>query len=451
MPQKIKIKKGLNIPLNGVAEKLTTQVPYQGSLFAIRPTDFTNLTPKPIAKEGDKVLAGDVLFTDKYRTDIKITAPVSGVLKSILRGERRKILEFIIEPDDNIEYRKFETGDLANLDRQKVTELLIESGIWPLIRQRPFDIIANPNDKPKAIFISGFDSSPLAPDYDFILIGQEQLFQKGIDVLKKLTDGAVNLTVNGSCNISKVYQAVKGVDLNTITGPHPAGNVGIQIHHINPVNKGEVVWHINPQDVLIIGRLFTKGIFDASRTIAVTGSEILKPRYYKTIIGASIKLFTSNNITNGHLRYISGNPLTGIKISKDGFLGFYHNQITVIPEGNDYEMFGWALPGFKKFSTSRTFLSGFFAKKQYNINANLHGGIRPFVFTGEYEKVLPMDIYPVYLLKAILAQDIDQMEQLGIYEVAEEDFALCEFVCTSKIPVQKILKQGIELMIRETK
>ncbi len=451
MPQKIKIKKGLNIPLNGVAEKLTTQVPYQGSLFAIRPTDFTNLTPKPVAKEGDKVLAGDVLFTDKYRTDIKITAPVSGVLKSILRGERRKILEFIIEPDDNIEYRKFETGDLANLDRQKVTELLIESGIWPLIRQRPFDIIANPNDKPKAIFISGFDSSPLAPDYDFILIGQEQLFQKGIDVLKKLTDGAVNLTVNGSCNISKVYQAVKGVELNTITGPHPAGNVGIQIHHINPVNKGEVVWHINPQDVLIIGRLFTKGIFDASRTIAVTGSEILKPRYYKTIIGASIKLFTSNNITNGHLRYISGNPLTGIKISKDGFLGFYHNQITVIPEGNDYEMFGWALPGFKKFSTSRTFLSGFFAKKQYNINANLHGGIRPFVFTGEYEKVLPMDIYPVYLLKAILAQDIDQMEQLGIYEVAEEDFALCEFVCTSKIPVQKILKQGIELMIRETK
>ncbi len=451
MPHKIKIRKGLNIPLKGKAEKILDQSQKQSSLFALKPTDFPSVTPKIVKKEGEAVKAGDIIFYDKYRPEIKFTAPVSGTLKSIVRGERRKILEFIIQPDDNQEYVKFDVENFDTLSKEKVTEILLTSGTWTLIRQRPYDIIANPADNPKAIFISGFDSSPLAPDYDFILNGQEADLQKGIDVLKKLTDGNIHLTVNGAFPVNKVFASLKGIELNTIKGPHPAGNVGIQMHHISPVNKGEVAWHINPQDVVIIGRLFNKGIFDANKIIALTGSEVLKPRYFKTKIGSDIKYMVENNVTTDtHLRYISGNVLTGTKISPDGFLSFYHNQITVIPEGDEYELFGWMLPGFDKFSVSRSFFSWLMPGKEYRMNANLHGGERPFVFSEEYEKVLPMDIYPVHLLKSIIIEDIDQMEALGIYEVGEEDFALCEFVCTSKIPVQSILRKGFDLMIRET-
>jgi Na+-transporting NADH:ubiquinone oxidoreductase subunit A len=451
MPHKIKTRKGLNIPLKGKAEKILIQSKLNGSLVALKPTDFPSFTPKAALKEGDKVQAGSVLFFNKYKPEVKVTSPVSGTLKRVVRGERRKILEFVIEPDGNQDYVSFNPGNLAELSREQVINLMLESGVWPFIRQRPFDVIANPQDQPKAIFISGFDSSPLAPDYDFILNDQEADFQKGIDALSKLTTGKIHLTVNGAYPVSKIYSSVKGVELNSIAGPHPAGNVGIQMHHIDPINKGEVAWHVNPQDVLIIGRLFAKGIFDASKTIALTGSEVEKPRYYKTVLGTSIESFVNGNVSKeGNLRYISGNVLNGTRIVNDGYLGFYHNQITVIPEGDDYEFFGWALPGFKKFSTSRTFFSWLMPGKEYRMNANLHGGERPFVFTDEYEKVLPMDILPVYLLKAIMVEDIDQMEALGIYEVGEEDFALCEFNCTSKIPVQQTLRKGFDLMIRET-
>lgn len=451
MPNKIKIKKGLNIPLKGKAEKILIQNQEQSNLFALKPTDFPSITPKASLKEGDAVKAGDVIFYSKMRPEIQFTSPVSGTLKSIIRGERRKILEFVIEPDGKKEYKKFGVENFNDFSREKVIELLLTSGTWPLIRQRPYDVIANPDNTPKAIFISGFDSSPLAPDYDYVLQGQEADFQKGIDALKKLTSGKIHLTINGAFPINKVFAALKGVEQNTISGPHPAGNVGVQMHHIDPINKGEVAWHINPQDVVIIGRLFNKGIYDATKIIALTGSEVLKPRYYKTIIGSSIENFVKNNVTTEvQLRYISGNVLSGTKIVSDGFLGYYHNQVTVIPEGNEYEFFGWALPGFKKFSVSRSYFSWLMPGKEYRIDANLHGSIRPFVFSGEYEKVLPMDILPVHLLKSIMIEDIDQMEALGIYEVGEEDFALCEFVCTSKIPVQATLRKGFDLMIRET-
>jgi len=451
MPHKIKIRKGLNIPLKGKAEKILIQSQEQGSLVALKPIDFPSITPKSALKEGDAVKAGDTIFYSKAQPEVKFTSPVSGTLKSIIRGERRKILEFVIEPDGKKEYTNFEVGNLNEITREKVIELLLASGIWPLIRQRPYDVIANPNEKPKAIFISGFDSSPLAPDYDFVLNNQETDFQKGVDVLKKLTDGSVHLTVNGAFPTAKIFAATKGVELNTITGPHPAGNVGIQIHHIDPINKGEVAWHINPQDVVILGRFFNKGIFDATKIIAVAGSEVLKPKYYRSLIGSSIDYLVKDNITlDKNLRFISGNVLNGTKIINDGFLGFYHNQLTIIPEGDDYEFFGWMLPGLKKFSVSRSFFSWLTPNKEYEMNANLHGGERPFVFSEEYEKVLPMDILPVHLLKSIMIEDIDQMEALGIYEVGEEDFALCEFVCTSKIEVQKTLRKGFDLMIRET-
>jgi len=449
MPHKIKIRKGLNIPIKGKAEKIVTQHKIEGCLFALKPTDFSSLTPKSGLKPGAVVKAGDVVFFDKYNPEVKFTSPVSGTLQAINRGERRKILEFVIEPGKTQEYVNFEVGDLNSLSKEQVIDLLLNSGVWPLIKQRPFDVIANPKDTPKAIFISGFDSSPLAPDYDYILNGQEVDFQKGIDALKKLTEGDLHLTVNGKYPVNKVFSSVKGVELNTITGPHPVGNVGVQMHHIDPINKGEVAWHINPQDVLIIGRLFNKGVFDASRTIALTGSEVKKATYFKTLMGASIKTLVENNVTEGNLRYISGNVLTGTKITSNGFLGFYDHQVTVIPEGNEYEFFGWATPGFKKFSVSRTFFSWLMPKKEYKLDANIHGGERPFVFSEEYEKVLPMDVLPVHLVKSIMIEDIDQMEQLGIYEVGEEDLALCEFVCTSKIEVQKTLRQGFDIMIRE--
>ncbi len=450
MPHKIKIRKGLNIPIQGKAEKIANQTQTEGCLFALKPTDFPSVTPKSSLKAEDKVKAGDVVFFDKNRPEVKFTSPISGTLKSIHRGERRKILEYIIEPDTTQEFVRFEVENFNELSRDKIVELLLNSGTWPLIRQRPYDVIAKASDIPKAIFISAFDSSPLAPDYDYILNGQEADFQKGIDALKKLTEGAVHITINGEYVANKTFSSCKGVELNTITGPHPSGNVGIQMHHIDPINKGEVAWHINPQDVLIIGRLFNKGIFDASRTVALTGSEIKKPKYYKTLLGASIQSLVENNVEEGNLRYISGNVLTGTQIASDGFIGYYSHQVTVIPEGDYYEFFGWATPGLKKFSVSRTFFSWLTPKKEYRLDGNLHGGERPFVFSEEYEKVLPMDILPVHLIKSIMIEDIDLMEQLGIYEIGEEDLALCEFVCTSKIEVQKTLRQGFDLMIRET-
>lgn len=451
MSRKIKLRKGLNIPIKGKAEKIVAQDEVASNLFALKPGDFHSFTPKSAIKEGDTVKAGDIVFYDKYNPLIKIASPVSGNLKKIERGERRKILSFLIESDGKNEYTKFEVSNFKEFTSEQVKETLLNSGAWAFIRQRPFDIIAHPEDKPKAVFISGFDTSPLAPDYDFVLNNQQEDFQTGVNALKKMVDAPVFLTVNGAYPTNKLFTSIKGVELNSVQGPHPAGNVGVQIHHLNPVNKGEKVWHINPQDVLIIGRLFNKGIYDASRIIALTGSEIKKPMYYKTILGTSIHPIIKDNVAKDKtLRYISGNVLTGKKIEAEGYLCFYDHQITVIPEGDYYEFFGWIAPGFKKFSVSRTFFSWLMPNKKYTFDGNLHGGERPFTFSEQYEKVLPMDILPVNLLKAIIIKDIDQMEQLGIYEVGEEDLALCEFVCTSKIEVQKILREGFQLMIEET-
>lgn len=449
MPHKIKIHKGLNIPLKGKAEKILNQGQHQSSLFALKPTDFPNLTPKSSLKEGDKVKAGEVVFFDKNKPELKFTSPVSGTLKSIVRGERRKILEFVIESNNSQEYVQFNPGNLSGLSREQVKELLQNSGIWPYLRQRPFNIIANASDTPKAIFISGFDSSPIAPDYDYILNGQETDFQKGIDALAKLTEGKIHVTVNGQFPISKFWTSIKGIELNTISGPHPAGNIGTQIHHIDPLNKGEVIWHINPQDLLIIGRLFNKGVYDATKIIAIAGSEVLKPSYYKIIAGTSIDAILKDNVTPGSNRFISGNPLTGTEIGKNDFLGFYHHQISVIPDGNHYEFLGWALPGLDKFSFSRSYFSWLMPTKEFKIDTNIKGGKRALMITGNFEKVFPMDIYPMQLLKAMIIEDIDLMEKLGIYEVVEEDFALCEFIDTSKTDMQTIVRKSLDLIVKE--
>lgn len=448
MSDTIKIKKGLNIRLQGKAEKIFIKAK-KAELYAVKPTDFHGITPKLTVKVDDRVKAGSVLFFDKAKPEVKFTSPVSGTVKLINRGERRRILEVIIEPDGKEEYESFKKADPASLNRDEVINNLLGSGLWPSVRQRPYNIVANPSEQPKAIFISAFDTSPLAPDYDFLMKDMEKEFQAGIDALSKLTDGPVHLNINGDYTTSTLFTKTKGAQLNKFTGPHPAGNVGVQIQRIDPINKGELIWVVSPQDVATIGQLFIKGQYDASRIIALAGSEVNNPKYYKTIAGACIQSITEDNITEGNVRFISGNVLTGTRVSQRGFLGFYDSQITVIPEGNHHEFMGWLAPGFNKFSFSRSFWSWLFRSKEYSIDTNIHGGERALMITGSFEKVFPMDIYPMQLLKAIIIEDIDLMEKLGIYEVVEEDFALCEFIDTSKTDIQAIVRKGLDLMIKE--
>ncbi len=449
MSEYLKIKRGLNIQLEGEANKIVSNLPLPDT-FALKPPNFIDVIPKLLVKQGDEVQAGTHLFYDKSNEAIKFCSPVSGEVVEIIRGEKRKILGVRILADKELIFIAFNKSNPNDLSREDIIEALLNSGVWPFIRQRPFGIIANPKEKPKSIFISAFDTSPLAPDNDFIMQEYGKDFQTGLDALKKLTDGNVHLNINADGTPAAIFNESKGVKINKISGPHPAGNVGIQIHHIDPVNKGEVVWCINPQDVVILGKLFNLGKFDASRVVALTGSQVKDPKYYKTIVGGAVKNMISDaGLKEGENRIISGNVLTGKQISYDGYLDFYDSQITVIPEGHDPEFMGWLAPGFNKLSMSRTFFSWLNPNKKYNLDTNMHGEERPFVVTGEYEKVFPMDIYPVQLLKSILIEDIEMMENLGIYEVVEEDFALCEFVCTSKIESQNIIRRGLDLIRKE--
>jgi Na+-transporting NADH:ubiquinone oxidoreductase subunit A len=376
---------------------------------------------------------------------------VSGILSSINRGERRRIVEVVVEDDGKDTAESFKQGDPSGMKREEIVENLLNSGLWPLIRRRPYTVIARTAEVPKSIFISAFDTSPLAPDYDFLLKDSVDDFQWGVNVLKQLTEGKVHLNLDGRYPSVRTLSNIKGVEMNHFKGPHPAGNVGIQIHNLDPINKGEVIWVVQPQDVITMGRLFKNGKYDPSVVVALTGARVEKPQYYKTIRGTAVAPILEKQLKEGDNRVISGNVLNGKKIDPEtGFVGHFDSQVTIIREGNYHELFGWMLPGFKKMSVSRSFASRWLApNRRFDMDTNFHGGPRPFVMTGEYEKVLPMDIYPMQLLKAILVNDIDKMEQLGIYEVDEEDLALCEFVCTSKTPVTKILRDGLRAMRKE--
>jgi len=448
MSKVINIKRGLDIPLLGEAEKVVNTAE-NSRYYGVKPIDFQNMRTKLIAKEGERVKAGSPLFYNKLQSDVQQPSPVSGKVLEVKRGERRKILEVVIEADSMIEYEEFGRGEPKDMTKDEVVNKLLKSGLWSFIRQRPYSILANPQDDPKSIFISGFNTAPLAPDNDLVVKGEEDNFQRGIDALSKLTSGTIHLNVNAEFPPSEVFTKSKGVQLNYFKGPHPAGNVGVQINKLDPINSGDKVWYIYPQDIITIGRLFEKGIYDASKIIALTGSEVRKPLYYRVLRGTSIEPLVRDNTTKEDIRYISGNVLTGKKINSEGYLGFFDDQITVIPEGNYYEFMGWAKPGFNKYTAGSTFLSALMPKKKYRLDTNLHGGERAYVVSGEYEKVFPFDIYPVQLIKAIIIEDIELMEKLGIYEVDEEDFALPEFVCTSKIPVQAIVRRGLNLMLQE--
>ncbi|AHW61361.1 Na+-transporting NADH:ubiquinone oxidoreductase subunit A [Draconibacterium orientale] len=446
MSEVIKLRKGLNIKLKGSAEKALDKLPVPATV-ALKPTDFPGLTPKLSVKVDAEVKAGDALFYDKYHPEILFTAPLGGKVVSINRGERRKILEVVIATDEKIGSAEFKKADPSTLSAEEVKEQILKSGLWPFIKKRPYGIIANPEEKPKAIYISTFDTAPLAPDYNFVIDGQMDTFQTGVNALAQLTEGKVNLGVSKD----SAFTSLKNVVVNTFEGPHPAGNVGIQIANTSPINKGEVVWTINVQDVLFIGRLFETGKVDFTKAVALTGSEVKTPKYYQTTLGAPVATIVGGKLVEAdyNQRIISGNVLTGTKVSEKSYVGFYDSHISVIPEGDEYEFLGWADPGFNKFSATKAYFGKLFPKKEYTMNANIHGGERAFVLSNQYEKLVPMDILPVYLLKAILVNDLDKMENFGIYEVIEEDFALCEYACTSKIEVQKILREGINTMIKE--
>lgn len=448
MSKVIKLKRGLDIRLVGEAEKTVVQVPV-GKTCAVVPDSFTGITPKLLVSEGTKVKAGTPLFFDKARPQILFTAPVSGTVAAIRRGERRKILAIEIEADAAIEYEKFPVSAPAKATREKIVEVLLQSGLWPLIMQRPYGIIASPTDTPKAIFISGFDSAPLAPDMNFVLRDEYDNLAAGIEALKKLTDGKVHLGLRNDEN--GVLNRLTGAEQHLFEGPHPAGNVGVQIHHIDPINKGDIVWTVDIQNVALIGRLFNTGMADMRRVIAVTGSETQKPQYVSVLPGTVVEHVTAacGIKDEENVRIIAGNVLTGQKIDVAAYIDMYHNQMTLIPEGYNYELLGWIAPRLHRFSVSHSYFSWLTPKKKYNLDTNLNGGHRALVVTGLYDRYLPMDIYPIYLLKACMAGDIEKMENLGIYEVLPEDFALCEFVDPSKTEMQSIIADGINLMIKE--
>ena len=447
----IRIKKGANLKILGEASKILNKNIFP-STFSIKPTDFFGLIPKLIVKEGGKVKIGTPLFYSKENPDIKVVSPVSGSIKSIVRGSKRKILELIIDSDNknlNIKYdTSFEQND--NNQSQKIKNLLLESGCWPYLKQRPYGVVADPNISPKAIFISTIDKAPLGVDYDFVLKSRIDDFQSGVNVLKKMFDGDIFLGIDK--NYPGFFENIKNVKIYDVQGPHPSGDVSFHIHKISPINPGEKIWTINPEDVSNIGSFFKTGYYSPKRTIVIAGSVVKEAKYYETIIGSKLKKFLKDSKVDNNIpvRCINGNVLNGKIESIDGFIGYFNNLVTIIPEGNDYRMFGW-LPFVdnKILSLSNTSLSWLFNRNGSEVNSSLNGEERAIVVTGEMENVFPMDIYPMQLIKACLASDIEKMEGLGIYEVIPEDFGLIDFSNTSKIEAQEIIREGIELMIKE--
>ena len=444
----VNLQAGHDIHLEGGAKEEFLN--FTPTTFAVKPTDFVGMSPIPKVEVeiGAEVKSGDVLFFDKKRPDVKYVAPVSGEVVAVNRGEKRSIAEVVILADkEQTNFRSYNIPDLS-ASRETLVEFLLGSGVWPMIRQRPYDVVADPLDFPKAIFVSSFDTAPNAPDLNFVVAGKEAAFQKGLDVLGKLTEGKVHLGLNAGAESAPAaaFTQATGVEKTYYSGPHPAGNVGIQIHHTNPISANERVWTVGVQDLITIGKLFLEGRYDAERIIAVTGAELENTGYVKTYIGANLENMVKGNLKNDHIRVVSGDVLSGKAVPTNGHIGFYEDQVTVLEEGDEYEMFGWLLPLSPRPTISKTYPNFLFPKYKFTPNTNTHGEKRAFVVTGQYEKVLPMDVYPQQLMKAILVNDYERMEGLGIYELSEEDVALCEFVCTSKQPVQSILRRGLDMM-----
>ncbi|MFH6604698.1 Na(+)-translocating NADH-quinone reductase subunit A [Maribacter algicola] len=448
MSKDIRIKKGLNINLVGAAEQTTSKA-VLSNVYALNLEDFHGITPKMMVKEGAEVKAGEALFYNKNREGMLFVSPVSGELVEIERGARRRILTLKILADKDQETLEHAVPDLEKASIPAIKQFLLKGGCWPFIKQRPYDIIADPDSTPKAIFISGTNTAPLSADLDYVLKGKEKELQAAINALSKMTPGKVHISIGRSS--SSPFAELKGVELHKVSGPHPSGLVGTQINKIDPINKGEIVWTVSAQDLVIIGELLLTGKFNGERIVALVGSSVKQPRYYTTKIGTEISTFLyASGVNNENFRVINGDVLTGKKSSQDGHLGYYNNTVSCIPEGDDYELFGWNKPVFNKISATRAMtFSWLQPNKKYDLNTNTNGEHRAFVVTGMYEKVFPLDIYPMQLLKACMVKDLDEMEQLGLYEVAPEDFSLTEFICVSKQPHQKIIREGLDLLHKE--
>lgn len=442
----LKVKRGLKLNLEGEADRKMSQAP-KSKTYAIIPDNFHSLLPKMLVKkEGTRVKAGEPLFYSKFSEETKVVSPVSGTLKEIERGARRRILKIVIEADDVQEYVEHKIIDPGKTDADALKAHVFASGCGIFFTQRPYIVPVDFKDTPKNIYVSAINTTPLGADHEFILEGREAHFQTGIHALAKLTTGKVFLGVNAHSN--GFLKDIKGAEHILVSGPHPAGNVGVQIQNTNPINKGEKVWTIRPEDVANLGELLNTGKFNAVRTIAVCGSEAHDRQYFRTLIGSEVNALVPETDTH-NVRIISGDVLTGDTTDNHDHINYFNNELTLIPEGNEYRMFGW-LP-FKDnqiHSTHNTSFSKLFRKK-FKVNTSLNGEERAFVVTGEMEKVMPMDIMPMQLLKACMAGDIDKMENLGIYEVAPEDFALVDYVNTSKIEAQEVIRQGLDLMITE--
>ncbi len=451
MSKIIKLRKGLDIHLQGEPQPKLIEA-CGSDTYAVSPGDFEGVVPKLLVREGDVVKAGSPLFFDKANEQILFCSPVSGVVAEIRRGEKRKLLAVVVATDGRGESVKFDIPSPAAASREDVAGVLLSAGLWPMLIQRPYGRIATPGAWPKAIFVSGFDSAPCAPDMNFVLSGELENLRTGVEVLKRLTDGKVHLGLKAGTD--GVLNKVTGAEQHFFAGPHPAGNVGVQIHRIDPIRKGDVVWTIDPQNLAIIGRLFKTGKVDMTKIVCMSGPQVVNPYYLRITGGAEIKSFVMNsNIKpprkGSGARIVSGNALTGRTVTRDEFMTFYSNQITVLEEGDYYEFFGSFTPRFDRFSTSRTLFSWLCPRRKYNLDTNTNGGERPILMTGIWEKYVPMDIHPMYLVKACMAGNIDKMEALGIYEVLPEDLALCEFADPSKTEVQEAVQNGINLMIRE--
>ena len=448
MSNDIHFKKGLDINLIGEAKKVLEPAP-KSKFYSVEPSDFHGINPKLNVKISDNILAGDILFYDKSDELLKFASPVSGQITEIIRGEKRKILSIKILADENQVFKN--SGCLKkSANKEEIIEFLLSVGCWPFIMQRPYAIIANYKSSPKSIFVSGYSSEPLSADLDFTLKDNKKEIQAAVSILNKLTEGKVNVSIEKSSD--SIFREINDIELYNVSGPHPSGNVGSLINKVDPVNKGESVWTVSAQDLVIIGNMILTGEFKAERIVSLSGSSIESPRYLKTTIGCQIDSITNNNIhnLNDNNRIISGTILSGKKVEPDGHLDYYSNSVTVIPEGDDYELFGWTKPVFNKVSVSRALtFSWLFPKKKYDLTTNTNGEHRAFVTTGTYEKVFPLDIFPMHILKACMYNDLDEMEALGMYEVAPEDFALTEFVCVSKQPHQKIIREGLDLMKKE--
>ena len=448
MANVIKLRKGLDINLKGKAAKQKFSVK-AAAQYALVPDDFVGMTPKVVVREGDKVKAGDALFVNKKQTDVKFASPVSGVVQAVVRGDRRKVLRVVVEADKDQQYVDFGQKQVASLDGDAVVKALLEAGLFGYINQLPYAVSTTPDQKPRAVFVSALRDMPLAGDFEYELQCNEEDFQTGLTALSKVAPVYLGI---GAKQTSKALTEAKDVEVNVFDGPCPAGNVGVQVNNIAPVNKGEVVWTVDPTAVIFFGRLFRTGKVDLRRLVAVAGSEITKPEYAEVLVGQPIAdLLEGRLAAKNHVRIINGNPLTGRKATMDDFVGGHTSEITVIPEGDNVdEMLGWILPRTNDFSVSRSYFSWLFGKnKEYALDARVKGGERHMIMSGEYDKVLPMDIYAEYLIKAIIAGDIDRMEQLGIYEVAPEDFAVAEFVDSSKLELQHIVRQGLDMLRKE--